>query len=138
MEKPHRKLNVWQRSVDFTTHIYQITAKFPTTEKSGLAVQMRQSAASIPIVLAEGASSNPGEFIQCLSKALSLANELDTQLEICRRLDYIATEMHQTLDKELTQIIRLLFGLGRSLAKRQSESATKAPPAYGATTSTRR
>ena len=48
MVKTHKDLEVWQRSISFVTHIYQVTANFPKEELFGLSAQMRRSAISIP------------------------------------------------------------------------------------------
>ena len=78
MEKPHKKLEVWQRSVDFATEIYKVTGQFPNEERYGLISQMRRASISIPSNLAEGAARGTNEFIQFVRIAIGSASELDT------------------------------------------------------------
>jgi 23S rRNA-intervening sequence protein len=55
-EKPHRKLTVWQASMDFVIEIYKELQAFPTHEKFGLTGQLQRAAVSIPSNIAEGAA----------------------------------------------------------------------------------
>ncbi|MGA7877176.1 MAG: four helix bundle protein [Desulfoferrobacter sp.] len=56
--RPHHKLAVWKRSIDFVKQIYELTAIFPAEEKFGLVSQMRRAAVSIASNIAEGAALN--------------------------------------------------------------------------------
>ena len=49
-EKPHRKLKVWQVSVDFVVELYQVLERLPPQEKFGLTSQMQRAAVSIPSI----------------------------------------------------------------------------------------
>ena len=70
MEKPHKRLDVWHKSVDFVIEIYRITKEFPADERYGLVSQMRRAAVSIPSNLAEGAAKGTNEYIQCIRIAI--------------------------------------------------------------------
>jgi len=58
VEKLHRKLDVWKRSVDRVADVYNLTETFPERERYALASQMRRSAISISSNIAEGAARN--------------------------------------------------------------------------------
>lgn len=118
MEKPHKRLEVWQRSVDFAIEIYRVTGQFPADERYGLVSQMRRASVSIPSNLAEGAARGTNEFIQFVRIAIGSASELDTQLEICHRLNYLSNDAYHQLNDRLTQIDRMLNGLRKSLKDR--------------------
>lgn len=117
MEKPHRQLKVWQRSVNFTVELYQITKQFPVEERFGLVAQMRRAAVSIPSNLAEGAARSRAEYAQFIRIAIGSVSELDSQLEICKRLNYLSNEQYQHLEQELTEIDRMLIGLRKAIVK---------------------
>jgi len=55
MPKPHHNLEVWKRSLDYVTKVYELTAKYPDEEKFGLVSQMRRAAVSIPSNIAGSA-----------------------------------------------------------------------------------
>jgi four helix bundle protein len=115
VDKPHRQLEVWRLAVELTTEIYRITGRFPAEEKFGLVSQMRRSAVSIPSNLAEGAARGRTEFAQFIRIAIGSTSELDTQLEIARRLEYLDPATFQKLDQQLAKIDRMLIGLRKSL-----------------------
>lgn len=39
--RPHRKLDVWKKSMEFVKDVYQATEPFPKTETYGLTSQMQ-------------------------------------------------------------------------------------------------
>jgi len=89
----HRKLDVWQKSMELVRAIYQTTAGFPKNEEYGLSSQMRRVAVSVPSNLAESAArTSKNEFKQFLNIAQGLLSELDTQVELAHMLGYIASE----------------------------------------------
>ncbi len=110
----HRDLDVWKKSIDFTTSIYKISKKFPDDEKYGLANQIRRAAVSIPSNIAEGAARQSNkEFIQFLYVALGSSTELETQLIISKKLDYLNDGEFEDLNEKLNNISKMLLGLIR-------------------------
>lgn len=89
-----RELVVWQRSVELTLTVYELTKAFPKEELFGLSSQLRRAAVSIPSNIAEGQGrQSRGEFLQFLGVARGSMFEVQTQLLIARRLGYAAEEM---------------------------------------------
>ena len=119
MEKPHKKLDVWQAAMKSTTMIYKLTKKFPEEEKFGLVSQMRRASISIPCNIAEGAArQGKREFKNFLSMAQGSLSELDTQIELAILLGYISTGDLREIADQLLRIDKMLSGLIRSLRKR--------------------
>ena len=108
----YRDLAVWQRSVDIAIEIYGMTGTFPRSEEYGLASQMRRATVSIPSNIAEGRARPGKEFGRFLGIALGSLAELETQLEIARRLSCLSEENYPHVTGELDiigkQIRRLL------------------------------
>jgi four helix bundle protein len=76
--------------MDLVSNIYKITEFFPNKELYGLTNQIRRAAVSIPSNIAEGAARNSKkEFIQFLYIALGSLSELETQIIIAQRLEYL-------------------------------------------------
>ncbi len=114
--RPHRKLDVWKKSMDFVKHVYQATETFPKSEIYGLSSQMRRAAVSIPSNLAEGAArKGKKEFSQYLNIAQGSISEIDTQIELSCILNFIEKNLYNDLMDELNTISKMLFGLSRSL-----------------------
>lgn len=115
LEKPHKKLDVWRMSMDLVTEVYKVTDKFPKEEKFSLADQIHRSAISIPSNIAEGAARNTKkEFVNFLHIAQGSLSELDTQIELAKRLKYIEEQSWKELDIMMERIDRMLTGLIRS------------------------
>ena len=121
MNKPHKKLNLWSDAVDLAQQIYKVTERFPSNEQFGLTSQVRRAAVSIPSNLAEGVvRQTKKEFLNFLHIAKGSLSELDTQLEIARRLEYLDQARWEALDERFEQIDRMLSGLVRSLRCRNN------------------
>jgi four helix bundle protein len=121
MNKPHKKLNLWSDAVDLAQQIYTVTERFPSNEQFGLTSQVRRAAVSIPSNIAEGAArQTKKEFLNFLHIAKGSLSELDTQIEIARRLEYLDQARWEALDERLERIDRMLSGLVRSLRRRNN------------------
>jgi|SRR3989344_2255300 len=115
--KSYRELFVWQKGMDVVTEIYRFTEKFPKTEIYGLVSQMRRSAVSIPSNIAEGyARKYKQEYIQFLRIAFGSGAELETQLEIAKRLGFTAGGDIIRLENLLAEVMKMLNALVASLA----------------------
>jgi four helix bundle protein len=109
-------LIVWQKAMDLTTEIYQLTAAFPVEEKYGLKSQLRRAVASIPSNIAEGQGRRTaGEFLNLLSVASGSLAECQTQLYLALRLRLIEQHDCAKLITMTKEIGRLLGGLMKSL-----------------------
>lgn len=85
----HKDLELYKVSMSYVIQIYKITTNFPKEEQFGLTAQIRSAAVSIPSNISEGAArKNIKEFIQFLYCSLGSAAELETQLELAKKLDY--------------------------------------------------
>ncbi len=75
--------------MDLATAVYRLTHQFPQQEMYGLVSQMRRSAVSIPSNIAEGSGRLAmGEYRQFLGISRASNFELQTQLEIARRMGF--------------------------------------------------
>lgn len=96
--------------MDLVSNIYKITESFPNKELYGLTNQTRRAAVSIPSNIAEGAARNSKkEFIQFLYIALGSLSELETQIIIANRLEYL--NKLDTLSEDLKFVQKLINGL---------------------------
>ena len=117
--RPHCRLEAWKKAMDFVVDVYRATESFPKEEKFGLTSQIRRAAVSIPANIAEGAGrKSDKEFIYFLSNAQGSASELETELIIGQRFDYLAEDAFLELNGSLDQIGRLITGLSKHLKRR--------------------
>ena len=104
----YRELTVWQKAIDLVVCLYQYTKKFPADEQYGLKSQMRRAAVSIPSNIAEGSRRHGKYTAHFLSISFGSASELETQLEISRKLDYGSASERELCEALLSEILRML------------------------------
>jgi four helix bundle protein len=89
----YRDLIVWQRAMELAESVYALTRKLPKEERYGLASQLQRAAVSIPSNISEGhARSHGKEFLHHRSFARGSLAELETQLLLASRLQYVRRE----------------------------------------------
>ncbi len=118
----YRDLKVWQRGVDLVVQYYQMTELFPRRELYGLVSQIRRAAVSIPSNIAEGnGRDHLGDYLRHLSFASGSLKELETQLWIANRLDFIDEPRLDEVLVGTAEVGRMLSGLKRNLRRRRSQ-----------------
>ena len=120
--KLHKDLDVWRVAVDLATEVYGASKAFPKDEQFGMISQIRRSAVSIASNIAAGAArQGHKEFVQFLYIALGSASELDTQLEIAKRVGLAKSAVIGQLQENTTRVGQMLRGLVRSVKKSDAE-----------------
>lgn len=116
MGQSFRDLIVWQRSIELTAHIYELSTSFPKTEIYGLTSQIRRAAVSIASNIAEGTGrGSKREFRQFLKVARGSNCELQTQLIIAAKLQMASRDQLAKAEGLSHEIGRMLNGLLLSL-----------------------
>jgi len=115
----YRDLHVWQKSMDVVVDCYDVTRNFPDSERYGLISQLQRAAISVPANIAEGRGrGHIKEFLRHISIACGSHAELETHLEVARRLKYLSNEQAATLAKRIAEVGRMLTALRSSLRRR--------------------
>lgn len=108
----HKKLDVWKLSLELTTKIYELTKLFPASEMYGLISQLRRAAVSITSNIAEGAArSSKKERNRFYEMSRSSLVEVDTQLLIALKLNYVSEEDIHRLDEHVNHLFAKLSNL---------------------------
>ena len=111
-----KDLIVWQRAVELTLAIYQLTGAFPSTEQFGLTNQLRRASVSIASNIAEGyGRPTRGENIQSLGHARGSNCEVQTQLIIAGGLGFGSEARRRHAEKLCDEIGRMLVVMMRKL-----------------------
>jgi four helix bundle protein len=111
-----RELKIWQRSMDLTEMIYQLTDGFPKDEKFGLSAQLKRCAVSIPSNISEGAGRGTNrQFKYFLAISMGSCNEVQTQIELSFRFKFIKKEVLEKVVEETIQIYRMILTFYHSL-----------------------
>lgn len=121
----YRELEVWQISLDLVEEVYKVTRQFPKEEQFALVSQMRRAAVSISSNIAEGAGRRgTKEFLNHLSMARGSLFELETQLTISVRLEFLPREQAIPVWKYIQRVGQMLTKLIDSLSKKLSKRTT--------------
>lgn len=114
--KSYKELDVWKKGIDIVDLVYDVTAHFPTQEKFSLVTQMQRAAVSIPSNIAEGFSrQHTKEYKQFVFIALSSCAELETQLIVAKRRNFVSEDLYQKLSEYLNHESRMLYNLTKAL-----------------------
>ena len=119
MLRSYQDLKVWQLGVEISIAIYRLTENFPQRELYGLTSQLRRAAVSIPSKIAEGHTrGQTKDLLRFLSISRGSLAELETQLIIAERLDYVQTEQIARVRAMLDEESQMIAGLQRSLTSK--------------------
>jgi four helix bundle protein len=112
MINSYKDLLVWQRGMELVETVYRITSKLPATEQFGLTSQLRRGAVSVPSNIAEGYGRQAtGEYRHHLLISRGSLLELETQLLLCQRLNYLPEEEIVSVLNEITELSKMLGSL---------------------------
>ena len=115
--RTHKDLEVWKKAMELTETMYAITSKFPKEEQYGLVSQIRRSAVSVPSNIAEGAARNSTkEFIEYLYITMGSLSELETQLLLAQRLNFLKDNNSIV---EIDSVRKMTVGLINYLKRRE-------------------
>lgn len=119
----YRDLLVWQKSMDLCVEAHNVTLTFPKQELFELSAQLNRSVVSVPSNIAEGhGRRTTPDFIHFLSISRGSLNEVETQLTLAMRYNYLSVDDHDDLFERCGEVGRMLNGLIDSLERRLASS----------------
>ena len=117
--RSYRDLDAWKLSMTLAEDCYRFTDQFPKSEIFGLAAHIRKSAVSIPSNVAEGHSRRSrSAFANFVGIAMGSQAELETQIELARRLELGQEQDAIRLLEAAADVGRILHGLRLALLTR--------------------
>lgn len=119
----YKDLLVWQKALELSVEIYNLTENFPKEEIYGLTSQIRRAAVSIPSNIAEGRyRGSKKDFSQFLRIAYASGAELETQLEIAKKLTKTKSLDYKKVDSLLLEVMKMLNVIIRNLNPKEAIS----------------
>lgn len=113
-----KDLRIWKEAHHIVLTIYEITNRFPKSEKYGLISQIRRAAVSIPANIVEGNSRGTlKSFLSFLYIARGSLEELRYLIYLAKDLDYINQNDYQRIEKKC---IKLSIKLNRMIQSLKS------------------
>lgn len=118
--KSYQDMSVRQIAIELVVECYRVTDAFPRSEEFGLKSQICRAAISIPSNVADGNVRHlSNEYCRHLAIALGSTAELETQIELARRLGLELDGDALQLTGQCKEVGRLLNGLRCSIAHHQ-------------------
>ena len=112
----YRELEIWKRAIDLTIDVYALCKNFPDDERFGLTSQIKRAAVSIPSNIAEGAGRNSDkEFNQFLGISTGSMFEVETQLIIAEKLNYLTKDQAEKVMSKSNELVRMTKSLKNKL-----------------------
>ena len=110
------QLSVWQKALELSAQVHEVTRKFPREELFILTSQMKRAADSIALNIAEGSTGQTNaEFKQFLGYALRSGIEVVACLHIGKKRGIMGEPEFTRLHGAVEEIIKMTHGLRRSL-----------------------
>jgi four helix bundle protein len=120
MVESYKELIVWQKAMDLVLKVYELVSKFPKEETYGLSSQIKRAVISIPSNITEGRNRGTRkDFINFLRIAYGSGAELETQLELSKRLFNLQSKSYSGVNELLIQIMKML---NKMISKLQANS----------------
>ena len=114
--RDHRKLRAFCLADDIVLEVYQATKAFQKEEIYGLTSQIRRASVSVPSNIVEGcARDSQADFLRFLYIAFGSLKELEYQISLASRLNYLNTQDGNGLERKIIEAEKVLNGLIRSI-----------------------
>jgi len=105
----YKKLKIWEKSMELSLSVYQVTNTFPSEERFGLTSQIRRCAVSIPSNIAEGSSRDSSkDFSRFLRISIGSSFELETQLLLSKELGFLSERNFDHVKDILDEVQKML------------------------------
>jgi four helix bundle protein len=109
-------LKVWQRAIDLSAEISELTVSFPKKELYVLTSQLQRAADSVALNIAEGSTGQSNaEFKRFLGIALRSAIEVVSCFYLAKRRNLVTQEQFDYFYNLLTELIKGIQALRNAI-----------------------
>jgi len=122
--RTHKDLDIWKLGIELVEDIYKLCKIYPNEEKFGIVSQIKRASVSIPSNIAEGSARNSQkEFIQFCYIALGSLSEIETQLIISKKLNFISDNTLNEVLKKIEILRKKLLNFIKYLKRKTYEAS---------------
>ena len=127
--RDHTKLEAFRLADQLALRIYAITRQFPDEEPFGLTSQMRRAAVSVAANIVEASARlSQADYLRFLSIAYASAKELQYEISLSVRLNYVDADIAGRTVQESTSTCRALAALIAAIRNNHTSSHSGRSP----------
>ena len=110
------RLKVWQKTLELSAEIHEMTRQFPKEELYILTSQIKRAADSVALNIAEGSTGQTNaEFKQFLGYSVRSAIEVIACLHLGKRRQLVSEQDFERLYGRTEEVLKMTQGLRNSL-----------------------
>lgn len=114
----YRRLEVWQLAYRLSLDVYRMTSRFPSTERYGLAQQIRRASVGVFSNIAAGhARGSRREYLHSCTIARGSQSEVKSLLMLSHDLEFVQPQDWQRLDEGYYRVGQMLNRLIAALRR---------------------
>ena len=111
-----KELNVWKQSMDIAEDVNRLVELMPKHHLWGLGSQLLKTSVSVPSNIAEGCGRKTNkDFSNFLGISLGSSFEFETQLIICKNLNFISEDDFKNIESEIQHIQNMIIKLQNTI-----------------------
>lgn len=112
----YKKLKIWQKAMELTKKVYELTANFPKEELFVLTGQIRRTAISIATNISVGSlRKTQKEFANFILISKSSLSKIETQFLLAFALKHLDEVQHAHLSEEIMILEKMLSSFHKRL-----------------------
>lgn len=111
----YKNLKIWNLGIEIVDNVFDLINQFPKDEKFGLNSQVSRCSVSIPSNIAEGSARTDKSFSHFIDIALGSSFELDTQMIIAFKRNYITIEQLKQIQDKIEEFQKMTMGFQNKL-----------------------
>lgn len=111
----YKNLKIWKLGIEIVDDVYTIISEFPKDEKFGITSQISRCSIFIPSKIAEGSLRTDKSFSHFIDIALGSSFELETQLIIAHKRNYINKEQLTKIELKIQEFQKMTMGFQNKL-----------------------
>lgn len=122
------RLHVWRKAHALALNVHEAAIAIRGPSYASLRSQMIRAAMSIPANIVEGKGQKSGrEFARFLGYAINSSSELQYHLIVARDFQAITLREFTSLQEQLIEVRKMLYGLQKRVQERDRNSGSDVP-----------
>lgn len=121
LQMDYRKLQIWQKGMEFAKFVYESLKIFPQEEIYGLTKQLKRAVVSVPSNIAEGSQRTSNkDFANFILIAKGSLAEVETQCELAHALGFLEEKSLLLILEKSQELHRMMYAFHSKLVTKDS------------------